>query len=237
MRGWRRACCRWRRWGSRRSSGRRSAPRPGSEVGPLPAGRLGVTEALVVLGTIDLVVAVFVGLQIAYLFGGLDTLVAAGMTYSDYARRGFFELVAAACLAGAVVVALETTVARRTRPYLVALLALLALTAVVLVSAALRLRLYQDAYGWTELRLYVLMTIGTLAVTLLLMALLVARGRMRWLGHGLAVIGVVSLITLNLVAPAAFVAERNVERVIDPSLVPADGHAGLDAAYLERPAR
>ena len=203
-----------------------------SGVGALPAGRLGVTEALVVLGTIDLVVAVFVGLQIAYLFGGLDTLVAAGMTYSDYARRGFFELVAAACLAGALMVALETTVARRTRPYLAALLALLALTAVVLISAALRLRLYQDAYGWTELRLYVLMTIGTLAVTLLLMAVLAVRGQMRWLGHGLAVIGVVSLITLNLVAPAAFVAERNVERVIDPSLVPADGHAGLDAAYL-----
>src|SRR4029077_20162068 len=134
------------------------------------------------LGTIDLVVAAFVGLQIAYLFGGLDTLVAAGMRYSDYARRGFFELVAAACLAGAVVVALETTVAHRTRPYLVALLGLLALTAVVLVCAALRLRLYQDAYGWTELRLYVLMTIGTLAVTLLLMALLVARGGRGWFG-------------------------------------------------------
>ena len=41
-----------------------------------------------------------------------------------------------------------------------------------------------------------------------------------------------SLVALNLVAPAAFVAERNVERVIDPSLVPPDGHAGLDAAYL-----
>lgn len=33
-------------------------------------------------------------------------------------------------------------------------------------------------------------------------------------------------------APAAFVAERNAERVIDPSLVPADGRAGLDVAYL-----
>jgi len=107
-------------------------------VGQLPAGRLGAIEALVVLGTIDVVVAVFVGLQLAYLFGGLDTLAAAGMTYSDYARRGFFELVAAVCLAGAVVVALETTVARRTRPYLAGLFALLALTAVVLVSAALR---------------------------------------------------------------------------------------------------
>ena len=39
------------------------------------------------------------GLQVAYLFGGLDTLDAAGITYAQYARRGFFELVAAACLA------------------------------------------------------------------------------------------------------------------------------------------
>ena len=204
-----------------------------ARTGPVaPTFAVGSTEALVVLVVIDLVVGLFVALQVAYLFGGQDTLVAAGMTYSDYARRGFFELVAAACLAGAVVVALETTVARRDRPYLVALLALLALTAVVLVSAALRLRLYQDAYGWTELRLYVLTTIVTLAAALALMTALALAGRMRWLGHGLAVIGVVALVGLNLVAPAAFVAARNVERVIDPTLVAPGGHAGLDASYL-----
>ena len=33
-------------------------------------------------------------------------------------------------------------------------------------------------------------------------------------------------------APSAFVAARNVERVIDPSLVAPGGHAGLDAGYL-----
>jgi hypothetical protein len=178
------------------------------------------------------VVGLFVGLQVAYLFGGQDTLVAAGMTYSDYARRGFFELVAAACLAGAVVVVLEATVARRSRPYLVALLGLLALTAVVLVSAALRLRLYQDAYGWTELRLYVLTTIVSLAAALALMTGLALANRMHWLGHGLAVIGVVALVALNAIAPSAFVAARNVERVIDPTLVAQGGHAGLDATYL-----
>jgi hypothetical protein len=198
----------------------------------LPTLAVGSTEALVVLVVIDLVVGLFVALQVAYLFGGQDTLAAAGMTYSDYARRGFFELVAAACLAGWVVVALETTVVRRSRPYLVALLALLALTAVVLVSAALRLRLYQDAYGWTELRLYVLTTILTLATALALMTALALAGRMRWLGHGLAVIGVVALVGLNLVAPSAFVAARNIERAIDPSLVAPGGHAGLDAGYL-----
>jgi Domain of unknown function (DUF4173) len=198
----------------------------------LPARGLGVVEAVVILLAIDVVVGTFVGLQVAYLFGGLDTLVAAGLTYSDYARRGFFELVAAACLAGAVVVVLETTVERRSRPYLVALLALLGLTAIVLVSAALRLHLYQDAYGWTELRLYVLTAIGALAAALLVMTALALLNRMRWLGHGLAVIGVVALVGLNAAAPAAFVAARNVERVIDPTLVPADGHTGLDAEYL-----
>ncbi len=198
----------------------------------VPARRLGAAEALVVLVVIDAVVGLFVGLQVAYLFGGQNTLVAAGMTYSDYARRGFFELVAAACLAGAVAVVLEATVARRSRPYLAALLGLLALTAVVLVSAALRLRLYQDAYGWTELRLYVLTTIVSLAAALVLMTVLALAGRMHWLGHGLAVIGVVALVALNLIAPAGFVAARNVERVIDPALVAPGGHAGLDADYL-----
>jgi hypothetical protein len=103
---------------------------------------------------------------------------------------------------------------------------------VVLVSAMLRLRLYQDAYGWTELRLYVLTTIVSLAAGLALMTALTITGRMRWLGHGLAVVAVVVLVGLNLLAPSAFVAERNVERVVDPTLVAPGGHAGLDAAYL-----
>ena len=32
--------------------------------------------------------------------------------------------------------------------------------------------------------------------------------------------------------PQAFVAERNLERAIDPSLVPPDGRTGLDVPYL-----
>ena len=64
------------------------------------------------------------------------------------------------------------------------------------------------------------------------MAALVLADRSRWIPHTLAVLGICSLVALNLVAPAAFVAEPNVARVIDPSLVPPDGHAGLDADYL-----
>lgn len=195
-------------------------------------GSLGLPEALVILGVIDLVVASFVVLQVAYLFGGLDTLKAAGIPYAQYARRGFFELVAAASLVSAVVIVLEATVARRTRLYVGAVAALIGLTALVLVSAALRLNLYQAAYGWTTLRLYVVVAIIVMACGLAVMLALLVTQRSRWLGHAFAVLGVVSLVGLNLIAPAAFVASRNIERVIDPSLVPPDGHSGLDASYL-----
>ena len=193
---------------------------------------LGLTEALVILGTIDLVIGGFVALQLAYLFGGLDTLAAAGIPYAEYARRGFFELVAAACLASAVVVILEGTIERRARSFVAAVVVLIALTAIVLVSAALRLDLYQQAYGWTELRLYVAAAIAAIAVGLAVMLVLVLARSTRWLGHSLAVVGFVAHLGLNLIAPAAFVAARNIERVVDPSLVPPDGHSGLDAAYL-----
>jgi Domain of unknown function (DUF4173) len=196
------------------------------------ARSLGVTEALIVLGAIVAVVGLFVGLQLAYLFGGLDTLAAAGMTYSDYARRGYFELVAAAALAGGVLVFLEYQVTSRPRIYVAAAIALVLMTLLVLASAVLRLKLYQDAYGWTELRLYVAVSIGAMAATLATFAAFLASDRTHWLGHVMAVIGFISLISLNLIAPAAFVAERNLQRIIDPSLVPPDGEAELDAAYL-----
>jgi uncharacterized protein (TIGR03382 family) len=195
------------------------------------ARTLGATEAIVVLVGVDLVVGMFVGLQLAYLFGGLDTLAAAGMTYSAYARRGYFELVAAAGLSGGILVALEY-LAVRSRAYLTLATALILLTLVVLASATLRLQLYQDAYGWTELRLYVAVSIVAMAATLVTLAAFLVRDQTRWLGHAMVVIGVISLIGLNVIAPAAFVAERNLQRVIDPSLVPPDGEATLDADYL-----
>jgi hypothetical protein len=209
------------------SLGAAAAPQVASHHRPL-----GQPEAVTVLILVDLVAGAFVAFQVAYLFGGLDTLAAAGMTYSDYARRGFFELVAAACLAGGLAVVLEIATAGRSVAYVVAALALAVLTLVVLASAWLRLDLYQQAYGWTELRFYVAAAILTLGVGIVFGTVLLVRDRMRWLGHGLVAIGFVALLVLNALAPAAFVAERNVARLLDDSLVPEGGWLGLDTSYL-----
>ena len=204
---------------------------PSGPTAPAAGWRLGSTEVLTVLVAVDLLFAAFVALQGAYLFGGVDTLGAIGMTYSEYARRGFFELVAVAVLAGGLIVAAERLARDRSRAVLTAAIGLAALTAVVLVSATVRLRLYQEAYGWTELRLYVLATIVLLAAILVALVLALLSDRVRWIGHAVLGLGLVVGMGLSILGPARFITEQNVARVLDPSLVPDRGRSGMDTIY------
>lgn len=192
---------------------------------------LGETEAVTIVVVVDLVFLAFVILQGTYLFGGRDTLAETGLTYAEYARRGFFELVAAAALAGGLVVALDRLTRRRVVLLVGASVALAAMTCVVLASAALRLRLYQEAYGWTELRLYVLAAIMLLGVGLVALVAALATDRVRWIGHAMVASGLVIGVGLNALGPARFVAEQNVARVVSPLLVPPHGSPGLDEGY------
>lgn len=194
--------------------------------------RLGAMEGVVALIALDALFAVFVVLQATYLFGGRDTLEASGLTYSAYARRGFFELIAVAGIAGTLVLGLEATVRARTRAYLLAALLLGALTLAVLLSALVRLGLYNSAYGWTELRFHALAAIAWLGIGVVIAAGTIVLDRSRWLLHGLVIAGLAVALGVNAVGPQEFVAGRNLERAIHPELVPSDGLPGLDAAHL-----
>ena len=209
-------------------------PPPGASAGRrwAPSWRIGSTEALTVLVAVNAVFIGFVGLQAAYLFGGFDTMQAIGLSYADYARRGFFELVAVAVLAVGLAVALDRLTRTRTSWLVGAGVALMTLTAAVLVSSAFRMRLYQEAYGWTELRLYVFATIALLAVVLLAMVAGLLLDRVRWIGHVAIVAGLLIGVGLNVIGPIRFITEQNVARLADPSLVPEHGTAGLDELYL-----
>jgi hypothetical protein len=209
-------------------------PDAGGSAVASPAIRLGAIESATVLIAVDVLFGVFVLLQVAYLFGGLDTLEATGLPYAQYARSGFFELAWVAVLAGGLLATVHAIAARRTGALVGAGLVLAGLTAVVLASALLRLRIYQDAYGWTELRFYVLASILWLGIGIGITIALLATDRMRWLLHGLAMAAVVVLVGINVVGPSRLIAEQNVARVLDPSLVPADGKSGLDVAYALR---
>src|SRR3712207_1338717 len=76
------------------------ARNPDSLAFPRPAAlSLGIVEVGVILGLLDALFLAFVAVQVRYLFGGAERVVeTAGLTYAEYARRGFFELVTVTAL-------------------------------------------------------------------------------------------------------------------------------------------
>src|SRR5437868_1722625 len=182
---------------------------------PRLRGLLSSTAGATTLIAIDALFLFFVGLQIAYLFGGIDTLNATGLTYSAYARRGFFELIAVAVLAGGLLFAVELVVARRTRLYVAGALTLALATLIIVVSAAYRMQLYQFAYGWTEQRFYALAGIAWLGAGGACAAVLVGRDATRWLPQAAALVGLAGAIAVNLSGPRAYVGRQELARVVE----------------------
>jgi len=195
-------------------------------------GIVTVETAAVLLACVDLLFAAFVAFQIGYLFGGRDTIDAAGLPYSAYARRGFFELIASASLVGALLFGVGLQRRARSRATTTLGLALVALTLVVLASAWYRLDLYQQAYGWTELRFYALAMIVFLALALLILGVCVIAERMRYALQ--PVIGAALFVALgvNALSPSAFVARADLQRRIDPAALPSDAERRMDPGYL-----
>lgn len=185
-------------------------------LGALAWRFLGSTEALTVLLLLDLLFALFMLIQGAYLFGGHDSLARTGMTYAEYARRGFFELLAVASLALGLLCALALITRRespaRRRAFNLASGAMVLLVLGILASAFQRMWLYELAYGFTRLRLYTHSFMLWLAVVLLLfMAALLAERPQIFVSGGLAS-ALVYLTLLNIASPDTLIVRENIAR-------------------------
>jgi hypothetical protein len=203
--------------------------------GPRARRRLTPLEWGIPLAALVALFTAFVSVQLAVLFGGHDhVLETAGLTYAEYARQGFWELLVAGALTLTVVglaVLLAGTSERRHRLLLRALLgALCALTLVVLVSALHRLRLYEDAYGLTRLRLGAEASALWLGGAFVLVLVAGVIGRVRRNVADVAVAGTaVALVAFSLADPDGLIAGRNVDHWRDTGRIDADYLAGLSA--------
>ncbi len=174
-------------------------------------------ERLIVLGAVALLFAAFEGLQISYLFGNAPALVGSGITFAEYARRGFAELTVVASLCTLLILGLERGARRgsRERAVRALALALIVLLWVLLVSAFRRLWLYEEAYGFTTARLYAQVYMGVVAFTLLMLAVGLARGLDAGrLLRRTAAAGAVTVIGLSLWNHEGWIARQNIERAM-----------------------
>jgi len=184
----------------------------------LPSISLGIIETGIALGLLDLLFLLFVLVQFRYFFGGAALVeVTPGVTYAEYARRGFFELLAVAMLALPLLLAAHWLL-RKEQPAHERIFRALAgvqilLLFVIMVSAVERMWLYQQEYGLTEQRLYPTAFMGWLAVVFVWFVLTVLRGRRERFACGALVAGYLLIAVLHFLNPDAFIARTNSARV------------------------
>lgn len=184
------------------------------------APSLGIVEIGVALGLVNALFLSFVLVQLRYLFGGATLVqISSELTYAQYARRGFFELVTVAALVLPLLL-IAHWLLRKERPAHERIFRLLAgtqvaLLFVIMVSALRRMLLYQSEYGLTELRLYTTAFMGWLAIVFVWFILTVLRGRREHFSYGTLIAGWLAILTLHVVNPDALIVRANVAHALE----------------------
>jgi len=191
----------------------------------LPRGTSGNEfEWLAPVLVVDAVFLAFLVAQATAMFGGHVYLrQTTGLTYAEYVHEGFGQLTVATMLTLTVVAwaARKATPGRRRN---FALGGLCVMTIVVVVSALYRMHLYEEAFGFTRLRLLVSVFEGWLGVVVVLVIVAGVVGARRWLIPVTVRLGAAGLLGLALVNPDLYIAQHNIAR--------ADAPVGIDWQYL-----
>jgi hypothetical protein len=188
-------------------------------IGPpaLKATKLGMTELSVVLCSLCGLFGLFVAIQFQYLFGGSAAVVdTTGLTYSEYARRGFFELVWVAGLALPLLVGAHAVSPQESRRDVLSFrfmaTVLAGLIFVVMASAIVRMQLYVESYGLTPLRVSATAFMVWLALVFSWFLASLYRDGMRSFAVGALAAGLGVVALLNFSTPDRVTARYNVAR-------------------------
>ena len=173
-----------------------------------------VTESKIVLGGLTLLFAVFLVVQGSTMFGGSTAWAELDLTYAEYAREGFGQLIFASALVALVVLTLRDRHGAKSDAILTSLHAIFIIeTLLVLISAAMRLNLYIDAYGYTDDRLFAYWTIITVGILLVLLLanVLQRESQTVLMRRALVVLGLSALVFCYSM-PEATAAKWNLQR-------------------------
>jgi len=189
---------------------------------------LGFTEAVIVLGSVAVLFAVFVIIQFQYFFGGQANIAIDGYTYSEYARRGFGELVMVAFFSLLLLLGLSTLSKRESATHRRVFsgfgIGIVALVLVMLVSAYQRLVLYEAAYGFSRLRSYSHVFMFWLAGLLIAVVVLELIQKQRLFANAMIFATLGFVLSLAFMNVDGFIVRQNVAR--------AEAGNELDVAYL-----
>jgi hypothetical protein len=177
---------------------------------------LGFTESAVVLGCVAFLFLTFVIVQFQYFFGGETNIGVQGYTYSQYARRGFNELVIVAFFSLLLILGLSTITRRENetqkKVYSGLSVAVVGLVMVILVSAYQRISMAIAWHGFSRLRLYPRVFLIWLGILLLAVVILEIFRRERYFAFAVVLACIGFAVSLTLVNVDAAIVRHNIPR-------------------------
>lgn len=182
------------------------------------------------IGGLAIAIGAYAATQISAAVLGADFVKdRTGLTYAEYARSGFFQMVAVTVVAAAALgvarsaLRASPTAARRIR---IGAAILTVGVVVTVVSAVVKLVVYADTFGLTMLRVYTVVFACWLGLLALLSFAALLRGAASWFAPVVLGSICVGAFAMNLANPERIVAAHNLDR--------AESTGKLDVGYLSR---
>jgi hypothetical protein len=175
---------------------------------------IGRLELNIVLAALNLLFFSFVLVQFHYFFGGSGPV--AGLSYAEYARRGFFELTAVSALVLPVLLFIDWLLPRHCdkldKVFPIQAAFQIILLFVIMLSASRRMGLYQDEFGLTELRFYTSAFIAWLGIIYFIFAGTVLVGKRQLFGYLTVLSGFLAATVVQLSNPDKIIMSVNIDR-------------------------
>lgn len=186
----------------------------GTKILP-PVAFLDSITVTTILILIDALYVFFIAIQFSYLFGSLTDGLPHNFTYAQYARKGFFELVAVTLINLGILIGninyVKASGSKIDKVVKVLNTTLVISTFIMLLSAHIRMSLYEEAFGFTYLRVLTHAFMGYLFVLFVVSLAKIWRQTIPLL-KSYIVISIVAYSLVNYINVDRLIVKNNIER-------------------------
>ena len=161
------------------------------------------------LTVLNIVYFIFCTIQIIYLFtkAGMPN----NISYAEYARQGFFQLMLVSFINFALLFWIHSREKQMSKFIIILEILMEVFTQIIIISAFYRMFLYEQAFGYTYLRLFVYFILAAEFIFMISVIAYTTGKKINLLQSGL-IIGTVLYIAINYMNVDAVIAKNNINR-------------------------
>lgn len=181
---------------------------------------LGFIESSTILILVELLFLVFIAVQFFYLFGGKDYVwgIEEYITYSQYAKKGFYKLIAVSIVSFLLVYGIDILGKRESskekKTFKILGAALVLEISIIIYSAWTRMAVYVDGYGLTFSRFLVFaLLLWIFSVFMIFLYKIISEKQKAVFLFAVFCLSIIFWTGINLINPDGFIAKENIKRL------------------------